>query len=149
MPTSIWNIQAIRMAQRIPSRHSVAMLESSQSCNPTLKAARNGVQAVCHQIERIMLQLFWCTYTKYYNINHKTNGVVLHTFQLYHYEKFDISFFKYFFTSVGNSQVCFILTLNIGRTCSKWVALVKFDWTWLTLSIKALAVVAMCSISTL
>lgn len=62
---------------------------------------------------------------------------------------FDILFFKYFFTSVGNSQVCFILTLNIGRTCSKWVALVKFDWTWLTLSIKALAVVAMCSISTL
>lgn len=40
------------MAQRIPSRHSVAMLESSQSCNPTLKAARNGVQAVCNQIEK-------------------------------------------------------------------------------------------------
>lgn len=42
-------MQAIRMAQRIPSRHSMAMLESSQSCNPTLKAARNGVQAICNQ----------------------------------------------------------------------------------------------------
>ncbi len=40
-------------------------------------------------------------------------------------------------------------TLNIGLTCSRWVALVKGAWTWLTASIRALAVFAICSISTL
>ena len=38
-------MQAIRMAQRIPSRHSVATSGSSQSCSPTLKAASRGVHA--------------------------------------------------------------------------------------------------------
>lgn len=40
-------------------------------------------------------------------------------------------------------------TLNIGLTCSRWVALVNGAWTWLTASIRALAVFAICSISTL
>lgn len=42
-----------------------------------------------------------------------------------------------------------INTLNMGLTCSRWVALVKGAWTWLTASIRALAVFAICSISTL
>ena len=42
-----------------------------------------------------------------------------------------------------------IPTLNMGLTCSRWVALVKGAWTWLTASIRALAVLAICSISTL
>lgn len=41
------------------------------------------------------------------------------------------------------------VTLNMGLTCSRWVALVKGAWTWLTASIRALAVLAICSISTL
>jgi hypothetical protein len=45
--TSMWNIQEMRMAQRIPSRHRAAMSWSSQSCRPTLNAARKGVQAIC------------------------------------------------------------------------------------------------------
>lgn len=40
-------------------------------------------------------------------------------------------------------------TLNIGLTCSRWVALVNGACTWLTASIRALAVFAICSISTL
>ena len=40
-------------------------------------------------------------------------------------------------------------TLNMGRTCSRCVALVKFDWTWLTDSMRAFAASAMCSISAL
>ena len=45
--TSMWKMQAMRMAQRIPSRHSAAMSWSSQSCRPTLNAARKGVHAIC------------------------------------------------------------------------------------------------------
>lgn len=41
------------------------------------------------------------------------------------------------------------VTLNMGLTCSRCVALVKGAWTWLTASIRALAVLAICSISTL
>lgn len=41
------------------------------------------------------------------------------------------------------------ITLNMGLTCSRCVALVKGAWTWLTASISALAVLAICSISTL
>lgn len=37
----------------------------------------------------------------------------------------------------------------MGLTCSRCVALVKGAWTWLTASIRALAVFAICSISTL
>lgn len=47
---------------------------------------------------------------------------------------------------VDTSVFC---TLNIGLTCSRWVALVNGAWTWLTASIRALAVFAICSISTL
>ena len=45
--TSMWKMQAMRMAQRIPSRHRAAMSWSSQSCRPTLNAARKGVHAIC------------------------------------------------------------------------------------------------------
>lgn len=41
------------------------------------------------------------------------------------------------------------ITLNMGLTCSWCVALVKLAWQWLTLSMRAFAVWAMCSISTL
>ena len=41
------------------------------------------------------------------------------------------------------------VTLNMGLTCSRCVALVKGAWTWLTASISAFAVLAICSISTL
>jgi len=37
------------MAQRIPSRHSEAIWALSQSCSPTLKAAKNGVHAICNR----------------------------------------------------------------------------------------------------
>ena len=40
-------------------------------------------------------------------------------------------------------------TVNMGLTCSKCVALVKGAWTWLTASMSALAVLAICSISKL
>lgn len=44
-PTCMQKMHAILMAQRMPSRHSEATSVSSQSCRPTLKAARNGVHA--------------------------------------------------------------------------------------------------------
>lgn len=40
-------------------------------------------------------------------------------------------------------------TLNMGLTCSRCVALKKGAWAWLTASIRALAVFAICSISML
>lgn len=43
--TCMEKMQAILMAQRIPSRHSEATSVSSQSWRPTLKAARKGVHA--------------------------------------------------------------------------------------------------------
>lgn len=43
--TCMEKIHAILMAQRIPSRHREATSVSSQSCRPTLKAARKGVHA--------------------------------------------------------------------------------------------------------
>lgn len=47
------------------------------------------------------------------------------------------------------AHLCLLVTLNIGLTCSRCVALVKGAWTWLTASIRALAVLAICSISKL
>jgi len=44
--TVMWKMQAIRIAHLIPSRQSDAISGSSQSCNPTLNAARKGVQAI-------------------------------------------------------------------------------------------------------
>lgn len=44
--TSVWNIHDILIAHRNPSRHNEAIDESSQSCKPTLNAAKNGVQAI-------------------------------------------------------------------------------------------------------
>lgn len=43
--TVIWKIQAMRIAHRRPSRQRVAISGSSQSCRPTLKAAKKEVQA--------------------------------------------------------------------------------------------------------
>ena len=43
--SDMWKMQAIRMAQRMPSRHREETSKSSQSCKPTLNEARNGVQA--------------------------------------------------------------------------------------------------------
>lgn len=46
--TCMLKMQAILMAQRIPSRHRDATSGSSQSCSPTLKAASRGVHASCN-----------------------------------------------------------------------------------------------------
>lgn len=43
--TCMLKMQAILIAQRMPSRHREATSWSSQSCKPTLKAASKGVQA--------------------------------------------------------------------------------------------------------
>lgn len=43
--TCMLKMQAILMAQRMPSRHREATSGSSQSCSPTLNAASKGVQA--------------------------------------------------------------------------------------------------------
>ena len=43
--TCMLKMQAILMAQRMPSRHSEATSGSSQSCSPTLYAASKGVHA--------------------------------------------------------------------------------------------------------
>ncbi len=102
-------MHAILIAQRIPSRHRKATSVSSQSCRPTLNAARKGVHA-SYEIK------IWDKY--------------LHPNRMHVYP---------------HAQN----TLNIGLTCSRWVALVKGAWTWLTASIRALAVFAICSISTL
>lgn len=62
-------------------------------------------------------------------------------------------------TLISLSQLAFYLlsangcdpvpTLNMGLTCSRCVALKKGAWAWLTASISALAVLAICSISML
>jgi len=44
--TVMWKIQAILIAQRMPSKHNIAISRSSQSCNPTLNAAKNGVHVI-------------------------------------------------------------------------------------------------------
>lgn len=46
--TCMLKMQAILIAQRIPSRHRDATSWSSQSCRPTLNAANRGVHANCH-----------------------------------------------------------------------------------------------------
>jgi len=55
--TVMWKMQAIRMAHLIPSRQRDAISGSSQSCNPTLNAARKGVQAIWGEKKRKTLKL--------------------------------------------------------------------------------------------
>lgn len=52
-------MQAILMAQRMPSRHSEATSGSSQSCSPTLNAASNGVHANYNTHTRYSQPIFY------------------------------------------------------------------------------------------
>lgn len=119
-------MQAILMAHRMPSRHREATSGSSQSCSPTLNAASKGVHANYNTCTRI-----WCEFLK--------TGY----FTIFDFPPFNI-WLKYIWKVSEFSQ-----TLNMGLTCSRCVALKNGAWAWLTASIRALAVFAICSISML
>lgn len=53
-------MQAILMAQRMPSRQSEATSGSSQSCSPMLNAASNGVHANYKTRTRYSQLIFYC-----------------------------------------------------------------------------------------
>lgn len=119
-------MQAILMAHRMPSRHREATSGSSQSCSPTLNAASKGVHANYNTCTRI-----WCAFLK--------TGY----FTIFDFSPFNI-WLKYTWIVSEFSH-----TLNMGLTCSRCVALKNGAWAWLTASIRALAVFAICSISML
>lgn len=123
-------MEAILMAHRMPSRHREATSGSSQSCKPTLKAASKGVHASCKTKKSIIISTnlnWWVILNKQFN-----NPVQIN------------------FTAV-TQLLCRVqsVTLNMGLTCSRCVALKNGAWAWLTASIRALAVFAICSISML
>lgn len=165
----MWNIQAMRIAQRMPSRHREAISGSSQSCRPTLKAARNGVQPICnvrlcdeynnlimhnlkHLCPIIGKKLFHNIVSALTNLTqcHFNQQKYVHS-TLYYRVKYHCQLHHVPVYQGDQYNVCVNMwsTLNMGLTCSRWVALVKLDWTWLTDSMRAFAVTAMASISML
>ena len=133
----MWKMQAMRIAQRMPSKHKLAISESSQSCSPTLNAAKNGVQHNCK----------WEQVPGHRQLYTKLPSISLH-----------VHIFPSITPSYVNVSMCpanaskWIVqtephTLNMGLTCSWCMADVKLATTWEQLSISAFEVADMCSIS--
>ena len=161
-------MDAMRIAHRKPSRHSVTISISSASLSDRLRAARNGVQAIYrqhtnqnwktkpHRLKRAPtstdMRRKLVTITQRLKCIFDTALVIPINGNVHTSTSVFIDSSKPVYTHKPSCIVCHnidctSITLNMGLTCSMCVALVKLVCMWLRSSMSALAVFSMSCIS--